>query len=82
MNPASGEIRIQINPAVDRINLHNTIQYKVELAGYTGNTLQAITDILEVKLERSATASDQSDTLSDYKVDQVNLKTGTLNGAD
>lgn len=81
LNPASGEIRIQINPAVDRINLHNTIQYKVELAGYTGNTLQAITDILEVKLERSATASDQSDTLSDYKVDQVNLKTGTLNGA-
>lgn len=81
LNPASGEIRIQINPAVDRIDLHNTIQYKVELAGYTGNTLQAITDILEVKLERIATASDQSDTLSDYKVDQVNLKTGTLNGS-
>ena len=66
-SPYSGEIRIEINPSVDRITIPNIgINYNVELVGYTGNT-QTIANPVSVSIKSIDKNKDIKSSSNDFR---------------
>ena len=66
-SPYSGEIRIEINPSVDRITIPNIgINYNVELVGYTGNT-QTIANPVSVSIKSIDKNKDIKNSSNDFR---------------